>query len=69
MRTRGDFFSKVDYEGGIGGSLSYFGRDLSQQGYDLPADFIENWAKAYDAVAAVEDALNEWESEMTTDDE
>ena len=52
-----DLVDKIDYEGGIGSALFYFGRELASESEQLN----KLWATAYDALRAIEDFLEPYE--------
>ena len=54
-----DLADKIDWEGGIGSALYYFGRDLHTEN----ERFNELWKVAYDSITGLEDLLPEVSSE------
>lgn len=55
------FAEKVNQEGLDYAILEYFAPDLRD--YDLPQDFKDIWARAYDALAWIDDTTNRWLAE------
>lgn len=55
--TLPDLVSKIDYEGGLGESLYYFGREVNS----VDDELNEAWRRAYDAVEVVAEMLPEFD--------
>lgn len=53
--TLQDLATKIDYEGGIGEALKYFGPDLPTDNEEL----LDLWKTAYDVVEQIKDILPE----------
>ena len=50
-----DLWCKIDYEGGLGSAMLYFGREVNSESKEVNAA----WRKAYDAMEALRELIPE----------
>lgn len=68
MRTREEFYQKMEWEGGAAMLMGYGGSDIVDE-YDLPEDFKAAWKTAAAARSVVESMLDDMEPSVDLESE